>query len=476
MKNTKPSSFCLVVLRICRFSLVSLLGLLVCTCALNAQSRSVLLISVDGMRPDYVTQADQHGLKIPNMRKMMQEGAYAEGVKGVVPTVTYPSHTTLITGVWPEKHGIYANTTFDPERKNLGGWYWYTEDIKVPTLWDAAKSAGLTTASVNWPVSVGARVNYLLPEVWRAGTPDDQKLIRALSTPGLLATLESTTGTYPEPINSSPEDDRMRAKFAEAILKQFKPGFMTVHLAALDHTEHETGPFSAESNAVMEQIDEMVGQLRDAALAADPQAVICVVSDHGFLPTSHRLNLSAAFVKEGLMEPGTETSSSGATPLKSWQATPWVSGGLAAIMLKDQKDEAVRNKVSALLKKLAADPRSGINRIVERDELKNLGGFPNASFLVDLKSGYQLDSDLDGDVFRDTKANGTHGYLPEHPELRSSFFIAGPGIAKARALGVIDMRQIAPTLAILFGGSLPTADAKPLLVTTQEGATPGKGN
>jgi predicted AlkP superfamily pyrophosphatase or phosphodiesterase len=468
MKNTKTSFAHLVTLRMCRLGFFSLLCLLASACTLNAQSRSVLLISVDGMRPDYVTKADEHGLKIPNMRKMMQEGAYAEGVNGVVPTVTYPSHTTLITGVWPEKHGIYANTTFDPERKNLSGWYWYAEDIKVPTLWDAAKSAGLTTASVNWPVSVGAPVNYLLPEIWRAGTPDDQKLIRALSTPGLLTALESSLGAYPEPINSAPEDDRIRAKFAEAILKQYKPRFMTVHLAALDHTEHETGPFSVESLAVMEQIDEMVGQLRDAALAADPQAVICVVSDHGFLPTNHHLNLAAAFVKEGLMEPGTETTSSGATPLKSWQATPWISGGLAAIVLKDPNDKAIHNKVSALLKQLTADPKNGINRIVERDELKKLGGFPDASFLVDLRSGFQFDSSLTGAVTRDTKANGTHGYLPEHPELRSSFFIAGPGIAKARILGVIDMRQIAPTLANLFGGSLPSADAKLLPITSQD--------
>jgi predicted AlkP superfamily pyrophosphatase or phosphodiesterase len=465
MKTSKTLSAYPVAVRVYRLSFLTFC-LLLCACALNAQSRSVLLISVDGMKPEYVTKADEHGLKVPNMRKMMQEGTYAEGVNGVVPTVTYASHTTLITGVWPEKHGIYANTTFDPERKNLGGWYWYAEDIKVPTLWDAAKAAGLTTGSVNWPVSVGAPVDYLLPEVWRTGTPDDLKLIRALSTPGLLAKLQSTVGVYPEPINAGPEDDRLRAKFAEAILKQYKPKFMAVHLAALDHTEHETGPFSAESLAVMEQIDAMVGQLHDAALAIDPQAVVCVVSDHGFLPTSHRLNLTAAFVKEGLMDPGTETTSFGATPLKSWQATPWISGGLAAIMLKDPNDAAVSSKVRALLQQLAADPKSGINRIVERDELKKLGGFPNASFLVDLKSGFQFDTSLNGNIFRDTKANGTHGYLPEHPELRSSFFITGPGIAKARMLGVIDMRQIAPTLAGLFGGSLPTADGKPLPIAS----------
>src|ERR1700744_5965188 len=95
----------------------------------------LVVISVDGLRPDYVTQADAHGAKIPNLRRFLKQGTYADGVQGVVPTVTYPSHTTLMTGVWPAKHGIYANTTFDPLQKNIQGWYWYAEDIRVPTLW-----------------------------------------------------------------------------------------------------------------------------------------------------------------------------------------------------------------------------------------------------------------------------------------------------------------------------------------------------
>ncbi len=68
-----------------------------------AQSRSapLVIISLDGMRPDYVTHADEHGLKIPTLRSFIAKGTYAEGVTGVVPTVTYPSRTTLVTGVWP---------------------------------------------------------------------------------------------------------------------------------------------------------------------------------------------------------------------------------------------------------------------------------------------------------------------------------------------------------------------------------------
>src|SRR5437762_19143 len=151
----------------------------------------LLIVSVDGLRPDYVTAADTHGLKIPALRRFLKEGAFAEGVQGVIPTVTYPSHTTLITGVWPAKHGILSNTIFDPLRGGQSAWYWYAEDIRVPTLWDAAARAGWTTASVHWPVSIGARVTWNIPEYWRANTPEDAKLLRALSTPGLLAELEA---------------------------------------------------------------------------------------------------------------------------------------------------------------------------------------------------------------------------------------------------------------------------------------------
>src|SRR5262245_37212856 len=79
----------------------------------------VVLISIDGWKPDHVLEADKHGLKIPNLRRLLREGAYASAVTGVLPTVTYPSHTTMVTGVAPARHGIFANTPFDPLGKNL---------------------------------------------------------------------------------------------------------------------------------------------------------------------------------------------------------------------------------------------------------------------------------------------------------------------------------------------------------------------
>jgi len=399
---------------------------------------------------------DAHGAKIPVLRRFLAEGAFADGVQGVVPTVTYPSHTTLVTGVWPAQHGIWANTTFDPLRKNQEGWYWYAEDIRVPTLWDAAAHAGLVTASIQWPVTVGARVTWNIPEFWRAGTPEDAKLLRAASTPGLLAELESALGPYPRGLDIG--DDEARGRFAIRLLETKRPGLLTLHLLALDHIEHETGPFSAESMGVLERLDTVVGAIRDAALRLAPgRAWIAVVSDHGFARTQTQLNLVVAFRDAGLI------TVDGAGKIADWKAMPWSAGGSAAIVLKDPTDAATLAKVRALLDTLARDPANGVDRVLDADALHQRGGFPSASFLVGMKPGARIVTGLSGPVTAPSTQAGTHGQLPDVSELRAAFFLVGPGVPGARALGLIDMRDIAPTLAHRLGLALPSAQGRDLI-------------
>jgi predicted AlkP superfamily pyrophosphatase or phosphodiesterase len=436
-----------------------LLSLLFAFCAtLRAQESTpvLVIVSVDGMRPDYITQADGHGAKVPNLRRMMKEGTFAEGVQGVIPTVTYPSHTTLVTGVWPAKHGIYANTLFDPLDKGKMAWYWYAEDIKVPTLWDAAARAGRTTASIQWPVTVGAKINWNIPEVWRAGDANDQKLVRAVSTPGLLLEAQKEIGEYVGGIVTTPEADEVRARYAQWILEKKRPSLLLLHLSSLDHIQHETGPFSAEAIAVMEKIDTEIGAIRATAEKNFPgRAILAVVSDHGFVKTEKQINFGPAFVEAGLI-----TLDAKGKPT-DWKAFPWATGGSAAIVLKDPKD-ATAARVRELLAKMASDPANGIDRVLEADDLHKRGGYPNASFFIGLKPGWKNGYDLSGPLLADVKSGGTHGALNDLPELRSSFFVVGALIPAKTNLGVIDIRDIAPTLAKLAGLELPTADGKSL--------------
>jgi predicted AlkP superfamily pyrophosphatase or phosphodiesterase len=428
---------------------------------------AVILISIDGLKPEYVLEADAHGLKIPTLRKFLHEGTYSTGVRGVVPTVTYPSHTTLITGVAPARHGIYANTTFDPFQKNYDGWYWYAEDIKVPTLWDAAAEAGLTTANIHWPVSVSARITWNLPQYWRAGTPDDRKLLRVLATPGLLDALEKELGPYADGIDESITGDENRAKFAARLIELKHPDFATIYLTALDHEQHASGPFSAQSNATLERIDAALAEIVDSVKKTyGERAVICVVSDHGFVATDKALHLGVAFRKAGLIEVTEGRNSAGASSkeqIRSWKAIPWGAGGSAAIMLHDNNDAAIRTKISDLLAKLVADPANGIARIISSEELHARGGFPEADFLVALRPGFVTGENLSGDLVTAGTSKGVHGYWPDFPEMNASFFISGPNIPAARSLGNVDMRAIAPTLAKILGVQLPATEFEPLL-------------
>ena len=450
-------------------SLRELMSLCFLAAAGAASAEPLLVISIDGLHPSHVIDAERHGVAIPHLRAFVSEGTYATGVVGVLPTVTFPSHTTLVTGASPAEHGIYANTPFDPTNANRDGWYWYAEDVRVPTLWSAAAARGLSTASVNWSVTVANRdIDYLIPEFWRAVNDEDVKLLRALSRPeGMLEHFESTLGPFINGYDDVVAADVVRTRFSVALLREHRPDFMAVHLIALDGTEHRDGPWVPSAHRTLEAIDAMVGDLIDAALANDPETAVAVVSDHGFFATHTAVNLRVPFVAAGLISlAGTPVV--GSTPtVADWQAQIWPSGGTAAVVLRDRNDAAVHRRVAALLDELKNDSANGIAGVLSEREVEERGAAPSASFVVEFAPGFYAGTALQGELRTAATSKGTHGYLPERPEMHASFFMKGRRIA-ARNVGTIDMRQIAPTFAEVLGVALPTA-REPAVVIRPDG-------
>jgi hypothetical protein len=422
----------------------------------------LVLMSIDGLKPDYVLEADRHGLKVPNLRRLVADGAHATGVTGVTPTVTYPSHTTLVTGVSPAEHGILNNSPFDPMSTNAGGWYWYAEDIKVPTLWDVAAEAGLVTANVDWPVTVGARVRHSIVQYWRVPLPvppggdEDHKLLRALSTPGLLEEAERDLGAYPAGYRYTPADDAKRARFVAWMIEKKQPDLMTAYFSSLDEAQHDHGPYDKTTFETIEALDWLVGQVRAAAERTwNRRFVLAVVSDHGHIQTDRAVHLNAALRQAGLID----VNDKGA--VTAWRAYAWLAGASAAVVLKDDADQTSRLKARAALQQLASGSGSAVDRIVEGAEVKTSGGFPAAAFIVGLKPGFRAGAELSGPVVTPVASpGGTHGYLPGPRDMESSFYIVGEGVPSNRSLGAIDMRDIAPTLAAKLGVKLPRAQGK----------------
>jgi hypothetical protein len=384
----------------------------------------VLLISVDGMRPDAVLAADKHQLKVPVLRSFLKEGSYAQQVINVNPTVTNPNHTTLVTGVLPLEHGIYNNRPFAATAKLPKSYSAYA-DIKAPTLWGAAKKAKLTTASIFWPVT-------------RKAHDIDSNLIEG-----------------------NDEDDQKIADDAIALIEQKRPELLTVHFVAGDHAQHEHGPFSVEGNAALERIDAQIGRVVAAHRKAYPGSVVAIVSDHGFDKVTHQVNLNAALAEAGFIKLSGDGEDRVVT---SWKAFAWYVGGSAMIVFENPRDEQTKAQVIAYLEKLAADPANGIERIYPRAEYANRGLPPGVAYIVAFKPGYRMGNSMSG-VLVKTSKGGAHGAFSTRdvrPDMHSSFLITGPGIVAGRNLGTIDMRQIAPTLAAELKVPLPTAKA-PLL-------------
>src|SRR5689334_4235071 len=128
------------------------------------QIKHVIVVTIDGFRPDFYLDSSWH---TPHLKQLMHDGTYAYGVNSVLPSITYPSHTTIVTGVQPAKHGVYYNNMFNPSGKSEP--YWYDTSIHAPTLWSALHKQGRKVAALLWPVSAGVPVDYNIPDIGSLG-------------------------------------------------------------------------------------------------------------------------------------------------------------------------------------------------------------------------------------------------------------------------------------------------------------------
>jgi predicted AlkP superfamily pyrophosphatase or phosphodiesterase len=269
-------------------------------CSTAFAAPKVVLISIDGLRGPTLASLEQRHLQTPNLLEFVKGGAVADGLLGVFPTLTYPSHTTIVTGVAPDSHGIFGNAMFDPEHKFNGARNAYAQQIKHPTLWDAARKTRLTTAAVGWPVTVGAAIDANFP-AYPIRTKEEVLLYRALCTPGLASEFEKSTGTT---LTGNVNDDT-RTAMAVFLISTRKPDLLLVHLGDVDHQSHAHGPDSPEAYQALEHIDRLIGRIREAVNTAEANDDVdfVVVSDHGFLPVSRTLQPDAVLGSLGLSAP-----------------------------------------------------------------------------------------------------------------------------------------------------------------------------
>jgi predicted AlkP superfamily pyrophosphatase or phosphodiesterase len=429
--------------------LVALMSPAITSVRLRGQARSaderaarhIVVISVDGMGAHFYVSPPP-GLHIPHLMQMKSQGSFAEAVEGVYPTVTYPSHTTIVTGQLPAVHGIYTNLSSREAGKNPGDWFWFSSAIKVPTLWDEARRAHLTSGSVFWPVTAGAAIDWDFPEIWdpAKGEVGDPMYVAKFATPGLLLQALMVLGMPP----GGEDNDLTRAHLAEFLIKEHKPNLLLVHLDTLDSTEHAHGPESAEAAATLERIDLRIGEIVDSVKEAGlgNSTDFFVVSDHGFMSVTRIINPNILLAQAGLLtadDHGQVTGGKLAT----------VSNG-GSMFIYWPQGEDLQGAVDAALKPLR--DRGLVWCVFHLNALKELGADPEARMALEPPRGAMFDSSATGELVNELKATvGTHGYFPYRAGLEASFIAWGPDIRGGVNLHRIPMTSVGPTLLKAMG-------------------------
>lgn len=424
---------------------------------------SVLLVSVDALKPEFVLEQERLGISLPNItRYFLEGGAVARGgMKSVFPTFTYPCHQSMITGVCPKTHGIYNNAVFDPMGEHMGAWHWFASQ-EAETLWEAAKKNGYVSASVAFPTSVGARGDYIAPEFWWDGSELDSMFIDAVSRPqGMILEMEPIIGRYPGGLDLTEEGDGQRFRAAMWMLNQKvaphlpeKPFFMSAYFASFDETAHQKGVYSREAALALEKIDRMLGLLIERAhQLTEGHVVVCVCSDHGSLDNRFNISPNVKLREAGLID----TDEAGR--VTGWRAWSQRAGGVSEIRLKDPEDLEAKRALKQAVEALAADLDSGILEAVNREEAVKRGGFPLAEYVLVAEKGYEIRDNVQG-PYCTTKLHqkAQHGYSEEFEEMRASFMLEGEGIRAGEDLGAVRLIDAAPTLAAVMGFELPQAE------------------
>jgi len=381
----------------------AVLALLLSTCAsappVSGEPAPVLLVSIDSFRPDYLDR----GIT-PNLSRIAREGVRARWMNPSYPSLTFPNHYTLVTGLRPDHHGIVHNMMRDAE---LGEFRSSDEEaVRDPRwwggepVWVTAEKAGLRTATLFWPGSE-APINGTYPAEW-------VKYDDAMPMPRRVDTV---LGWLSRPVAR-------------------RPRLVTLYLGALDHTAHDFGPDAPETDAVLAEVDAAIGRLLDglAARGLGERVNIVIVSDHGMAPVpySHSRNVEALADRA--------------------DATYVSVGEVIGFVPRPGREAAAEAQL------LGRHDRYECWRKGELPPRWQYGRHPRVPPIV-----CQMDVGFDAQTPRKLAARrpggtrGSHGYDPADPSMRALFIARGPAFRPGVELAAFDNVDVYPLLAKLVG-------------------------
>lgn len=419
------------------------------------KAKHLIVISYDAFSEDNWDMAS----RLPNLSTLIKQGAHSNRLRSVYPTLTYVVHTTIATGVYPDKHGIHHNNPLQPfVEEEDQRWFWFREAIKVPTIYDAVRRQGMSTAGLLWPVSGKSSIRYNIPEIRALGNENQALKVLRSGSPLYCIRMELKYGRIRQGI-TQPYLDDFTTRCAVDTIKRNKPNLLMMHLIDLDDAKHMYGTDSDEVKQVILRMDHRLGEImravEDAGIKDD--TVIMVLGDHGQFNVRYKLHLNHLLQAKGLIyeEDG----------MMKWRAYFQCGGGSAYLHIRPGDEEAQQLALGAV-EEYMKDTASGIESVYTREELDALHASPATQIMLEARRGFCFDESLDGRLVVDLEAHGiryaTHGYSPDTSGYRCNIVVSGGRVKQDYPIGDIEMVDIAPTMARILGVSFGQGDGRVL--------------
>jgi predicted AlkP superfamily pyrophosphatase or phosphodiesterase len=424
----------------------------------------VVIVSIDGLAAYLL---DDPQAPIPTIRKLAREGAVVtKGMKVSNPAVTWPNHTSLVTGVRPEKHGVLANGMLVRGSENVAVFVdpkkTKTELVRGTTLFDAAHAVGLKTGDINWPCTRSATtLDDSFPDSPDSILHSTPRFIKELVAEGFLT--DETDASFRA--NSVPGRDVIWTDAACHLIRKRMPNLLLVHLLNVDATHHSLGaqsPAGYTANAFADACLARIVQALDEAGVRE-QTTLLVVADHGFTKTPQALRPNVLLRQAELLTVG----ATGKITDARVNVVP--EGGIGLVYCNAPGElENDRQRVKAMFMGL-----EGVADVLEPEAFAE-HGMPHPreynqapDLILVAKDGYGVSGSVEGETFVTTQQEGrvslgSHGFVSTNPKMNAICVLSGRGVRQGAKIDTAENISIAPTVARLLGLSDFPADGKPL--------------
>lgn len=406
----------------------------------------------------------------PVVGHMMKEGAAVKRLRSIYPTLTYPNHTTMVTGRYADGHGVVNNTEYTAGELRPS-WNFRHDIVKCRDIFDAAKDAGLRTAAVGWPVTGNHKsIDYLLDELWPYDkTKQDDKqafldTMMELGTPDWL--LESCVAQHIDlrVPRRSPDSSWFNTYVFCDIIRGYNPDLCMLHTGNIDGARHSYGVFNKEVQKHVLMLDDFMREIVNAVSSTGSfgETDFVITADHGQIDTDRKVNPNVLLRNAGLIVTGEDGR------VTSWKAWSFEAGTSAQVVINKDLPEAekteIREKVLKIFRDRKGEGDCGFEDIYTKEyteKEENLSG--DFDFVLETDGRTYFDNAWEGEYMVETgKTAGKHGHHPDKGPW-TTLIGFGPSFKKGACIEAAPIIDTAPTYAKILGLDLPDADGHALL-------------